>query len=106
MKRFYDKKYNCDICKIECNKTEIRDALKCLDRNISQSSRITLNIDGSNLYIFNYTTIGRKSASLKDIPFYDDAMGFVVRNKNFSAFWRMQKHIEKMLIKGSNNYGI
>jgi hypothetical protein len=94
----YKEAFNIDVNRIDCSYTELLDALKELDNNLSQISRITLNIDSKTIYIYHESFSGNKSAFTSYTDNYGEAtmlacMG--ARKKKFIELYQTIKRLYK-----------
>lgn len=88
-----------DINYIKCNSSELKQALKVLQDNIPQVTRINLNVDGKNIYIYHSTLTGNKRVSKKLITEWEQAMEYIAseKGKKTQKYQTLQKKIEKLL---------
>ena len=87
-----------DINYIECEKSEVAKALKALEDNLSQVTRITLKIGKQTVYIYHEKCSGYKRATKKRFESYDEATAFACGGKKRTQYYtKLKSQIEKLL---------
>lgn len=82
-----------DICEIKCSKHELDDALKELDKNLSQMTRIRFKFSRTQLYIYHSTFSGYKAVSKEQIDNYWHAIRYISSQRKIQTFKGLKKQI-------------
>jgi len=92
--------YQIDINHIECDISELTEALKTLDKNLSQVPKVTLQIDSKVVFIYHEKHGGYKKPSFNNLQY--EQIGYFSSDeyskpKPQRTFIKLKETIEKML---------
>lgn len=87
-----------DIKYIKCEKDELAKALNALEDNLSQVTRITLEIGKQTVYIYHEKCSGYKRATKKRFESHDEATAFACGGIGRTQYYtKLKTQIEKLL---------